>query len=60
MGLIAHYLFCSDRRRGLMLRWREDLTAEQLGEAIEAAKDHLRLRAPKPRGRDPDRQKESN
>jgi excinuclease UvrABC nuclease subunit len=60
MGLIAHYLFCSDRRRGLMLRWREELTAEQLGEAMEAAKDQLRLRAPKPRRKDPDRQKESN
>jgi excinuclease UvrABC nuclease subunit len=49
MGLVARYLRCSDQRRGLILRWDDSVTPEALGEAIEASKDDLKLRAPKKR-----------
>ena len=49
MGLIAHYLFCAQRRKGLILRWSSSLTAEQLAERIVQAKDDLKLRARKAR-----------
>jgi len=47
MGLVARYLFSSDRRKGLMLTWREDMDAAEVMSAIEASADVLRLRAPK-------------
>ena len=46
MGLVARYLLCSDQRRGLILRWDENVTPEALGEAMEGAKGDLKLRAP--------------
>jgi len=36
IGLIGRYLFSSDDRRGLILRWTPGMTAELLGEAIIA------------------------
>ena len=47
MGLVAHYLFSSGRRRGLMLRWSDGLTAKMLTDAVEQAKD------PPPAGQGP-------
>ncbi len=49
MGLVAHYLLSSERRRGLMLRWRDDMDADDLARAIEGAADLLKLRAAKKR-----------
>ena len=46
MGLVARYLFSSEQRRGLILRWREDMPPEQLSIAIEESASVLRLRAP--------------
>jgi len=47
MGLVTRYLFSSPSRRGVILRWDDSLTAVSLAEAIENAKDLLRLKAPK-------------
>jgi excinuclease UvrABC nuclease subunit len=52
MGVVAHYLFAGDSRRGVALRWRPDLTADELGAAIEEASDDLKLRAPKRKAKD--------
>ena len=49
MGLVSRYLFSGEERRGLVLRRREDLTAAQLGRAIESARDVLGLRPPRKR-----------
>lgn len=46
MGLVSHFLYSSDERRGVMLRWRENTTAEELTAAVESAAGTLGLRAP--------------
>ncbi len=53
MGLVAQYLFSGGDRRGVILRWRENVTADQVAEAIEARKDALKLRAPAKRAKAP-------
>ncbi|MFB3891559.1 MAG: hypothetical protein ACE15C_05995 [Phycisphaerae bacterium] len=53
IGLVAHYLCCSDQKRGLILRVRDALTAEELAASVEKAAAVLHLRAPKPRVRAP-------
>ena len=45
MGLVSHYLFSSQRRRGLIFRWNEDTIADELGEAIQKSAESLGLRA---------------
>jgi len=47
IALVAHYLFVSPDRRGLIVRCTPDLTAEALGERVAGAAERLRLR---PRG----------
>jgi len=49
MGLVASYLFSAARRRGLIVRYEGQLTAGKLAEQIEAARDDLKVRIPKPR-----------
>ncbi|MHC4562464.1 MAG: UvrB/UvrC motif-containing protein [Planctomycetota bacterium] len=49
MGLVAQQVFTSGDRRGLVLRWRDGLTAAGLAEVIESSADVLKLRAPKRR-----------
>jgi len=46
-GLVAHYLFCGQGWRGLMVRWRAEMTAGELAGAIESAAGLLHLRAPR-------------
>ncbi len=46
MGLVSHFLYSSDERRGVMLRWRESTSAEELATAIEGSAKLLGLRAP--------------
>ena len=46
MGLVAHYLFCSDARKSLILRWRSGLKADELAEAIELVAGSLKLQKP--------------
>jgi len=53
MGLVARYLFSSDRRKGLILRWRADMSAAELTEAVEAAADLLGLRLPARKAKKP-------
>ena len=48
MGLVSHYLYSSDQRRGVMLRWRESMPAEEVASAMEAAAKHVRWKAPAP------------
>jgi excinuclease UvrABC nuclease subunit len=53
LALVAWYLFAGENRRGVILRWREDLSADELAEAIESSAKVLKLRKPAPRkGRD--------
>ena len=47
IGLVTRYLFSSVERRGVILRWGADLTAEALRRAILAAAEPLKLRASK-------------
>ena len=51
IGLVGRYLFSGADRRGVILPWREALTAAEIAEAIETAVDSLKLRAPKRRKR---------
>jgi hypothetical protein len=44
MGLVAHYLFASPRRRGLILPLREGLTAEGVCKAIQEAGEALGIK----------------
>ncbi len=46
MGLVSRYLFSGPRRGGLILRLTEDLSANDLGEAIAASADALGLKEP--------------
>jgi len=43
MGLVSNYLFSGKARRGLIVRWTEDLDGGELGERIAAAGDVLGL-----------------
>ena len=43
MGLVASYLWTSQQRQGVILRWTPDLSEEVLAEAIDAARDELHL-----------------
>ena len=52
MGVVAHYLFASDSRGGVAVRWRPGLSADEVTEAIEEAADDLKLRAPKRAAKD--------
>ncbi|MCD4825187.1 MAG: hypothetical protein K8S55_11310 [Phycisphaerae bacterium] len=44
MGLAARTLFAPEARRGLVLNWREDTTAEELAAFIEAGHEALGVR----------------
>ncbi|MBL7132744.1 MAG: UvrB/UvrC motif-containing protein [Phycisphaerae bacterium] len=46
MALVARYLDSSDRRKGLMLRWRAGMSVAELTEAVAAAAGLLGLRLP--------------
>ena len=43
MGLVSNYLFSGKARRGLIVRWTEDLDGGELGERIAAAGNVLGL-----------------
>ncbi|MHC4983267.1 MAG: hypothetical protein ACYTF6_08890 [Planctomycetota bacterium] len=43
IGLAARYLFSSERRRGLMIRWRQELDVGEIAARIEDARDMLLL-----------------
>ncbi len=43
VGLVALYLFSGPQRRGVILRWRSDMTAEELGQAVEQSAVNLAL-----------------
>jgi excinuclease UvrABC nuclease subunit len=45
-GLVSQYLYGAESRRGLILRWRPDMKAEQLGETVRAAAEMLGLQEP--------------
>jgi len=49
IALIAHYLYYSKARRGLIVRFREGMDASVLASAVQGCKDQLALRAPKPK-----------
>ena len=46
MGLVAHYLFASPRRRGVILPLREGLTPEGVLKAIQESGEALGLKRP--------------
>ena len=46
LALVAWYLPASQSRRGVILRWRDDMSADELGESIESSSKVLKLRAP--------------
>ena len=48
-GLVVRYLFSSPQRRGLMVRWTESMTPDELARAIRDEATLLKLRAPKPK-----------
>ena len=50
MGLVARSLFAGPSQGGLLIRWRRDLSAEEVGRAIAAAAGELGL-SKKPRAR---------
>ena len=43
IGLVARTLFSGDRRQGLVLRWREDMSAEEVADAVADAADALAM-----------------
>ena len=53
VGLVSRYLFSGPDRGGAIMRWRQDMTASQLAEAIEASREVLRLRPPRRKRTDP-------
>ena len=56
MGLIAHYLFTSPDRRGIILRWNESLQPADIEQAVDAATHELHLSKKQP----PQAQKDKN
>jgi len=46
IGLVSHYLFSGEQRRGLIVRWKAALTAAELAGCIEEARETLALRQP--------------
>ncbi|HOD84738.1 MAG TPA: UvrB/UvrC motif-containing protein [Phycisphaerae bacterium] len=55
MGLVAHYLFTSPDRRGVILRWEESLQPADVEQAIDDAARELHLsRKQPPKGQGPD------
>ena len=56
IGLVSRYLFSGPHRRGLFVRWREGMTAQDIVREMEEATDVLKLRAPrvrKPKDKNP-------
>lgn len=53
IGLLAQYLFSSDQRRGLIVRYTQGLTAERLAQAVCSAAGALRLAPPAAKARPP-------
>jgi len=53
LALTAHYLLGSERRRGLMLRWHDQLGPDDLARAVEASAEALRLKSPSADRREP-------
>jgi excinuclease UvrABC nuclease subunit len=50
IGLLAHYLFSSARRRGVILPWSEGASLKDLAEAIDRSREALGLRPAKQGG----------
>jgi hypothetical protein len=50
VALVASYLLAGPQRRGAIVRWRGDLTAEALGEQVAACSQALGLTRPPRRG----------
>ena len=46
MGLVARYMISSDRRRGVLVRWRPELSVSDISEAVEGSAALLGLRPP--------------
>ncbi len=46
MGLVAHYLYCSPQKRGVIRRCDASLSAEKIALAVEGSLDALHLKAP--------------
>jgi len=44
IGLVSHYLFSSAQRRGVMLRWHEGMTPEELIASAEPAESSLKVK----------------
>ncbi len=49
IALIAHYLYYSKARRGLIVRFRDGMDASALASAVQGCKEQLALREPKPK-----------
>ncbi len=47
IALVSHYLYVSPQRRGLILRYREGLSAEDVASGIEESAEALHLKKPK-------------
>ena len=51
MGLVSQYLFSSPNRRGVALRFTDDLSVERVSSVMKKAARDLKLKAPKPRNK---------
>jgi hypothetical protein len=49
MGLVSHYLYAGEERRGLFLRWWRGMAEEEIIRAVEDSAEKLRLKAKLPR-----------
>ncbi len=49
IALVTHYLYYSKARGGLIIRLRDGMCETELASAVEACKDRLALRQPKPK-----------
>ncbi len=49
IGLVSSYLFSSQQRKGIMIRWQDSLSEQYLAKRIEKAVKILHLREPKKR-----------
>jgi excinuclease UvrABC nuclease subunit len=47
MGLVSHYLFSPPRRGGIIIRYHDGLSAQDLAAAIESAAEEMKLPQPK-------------